>query len=57
MTGAGDAALFAFADVFGIGGGGARREPLGWTASAADLSGENGSLDLEAYVICATVAG
>ena len=35
----------------------ARWWPLGWMGSPAELSGESGSLNLEAYVICATVTG
>ena len=32
-------------------------KPLGWTASASDLSAQSGSWTLEVYVICATVTG
>ena len=35
----------------------ARREGLGWTASASKQSAQSGSWTLEVYVICATVTG
>ena len=53
------AAVLAFADGFGHRGrrAEARREPLGWTASAAELSAESGSWTFEVWVISATVTG
>ena len=41
----------------GVGTGRARREPLGWTASAAEMSSGSSSRIVEVYVMCATVAG
>ena len=35
---------------------GARREPLGWTASASELLAGSSSWTVEVYVMCATVA-
>ena len=32
-------------------------KPLGWSASASELSAQSGSWTLEVYVICATVTG
>ena len=49
-----DAALFAFADGFGIDGG-RTTGTAGGTASASELSAESGSWTFEVWVICATV--
>ena len=50
------AAVFGFADGFGIGGG-STTGAAGGTASAAELSAESGSWTFEVWVICATVTG
>ena len=51
-----DAAIFAFADGFGIGGG-STTGAAGGTASAAEMSAESGSSTFEVWVSCATATG
>ena len=48
------AAVFGFADGFGIGGG-STTGAAGGTASAAEMWAESGSWTFEVWVICATV--
>ena len=41
----------------GVGAGRARREPLRWTVSAAEMSSGSSIRIFDVYVMCATVAG
>ena len=52
-TGANDGVVITASAPTGIPGD----KPLGWAASASDLSAQSGSWTLEVYVICATVTG
>ena len=52
-TGANDGVVITASAPTGVPG----VKPLGWTASAAELSAQSGRWTLEVYVICATVTG
>ena len=52
-TGANDGVVITASAPTGVPG----VKPLGWTASAAELSAQSGRWTLEVYVICATLTG
>ena len=52
-TGANDGVVITSSAPTGVPGD----KPLGWTASAAELSAQSGRWTIEVYVICATVTG
>ena len=52
-TGANDGVVITASAATGVLGD----KPLGWTASASELSAQSGSWTLEVYVICAKVTG